>query len=124
MSNRLLQIRAVLGGLACAVVLKWTFDHWLWDVSFRWLTHMAEFETAESVTAVLSYLVSLGAAARMYAALSPHSSEDDDRPALRRHPWQSPYLIVGLIVIVAATIAGLSYGRVFGLPSVTLPQSR
>jgi hypothetical protein len=120
---RMFNLRAVLGGLASALVFKWTFDRWLWDVSFRWLTRIVEFETAESVTAVLSYLVSLAAAALVYTALAPPSPAEDG-PTLRRHPWQSPYLIVGLIVIVAATVAGLSYGRVFGLPSVTLPQSR
>jgi len=115
----------VLAGFASAVVLKWTFDHWLWDVSFQWLSPLAGYESAESITAVLSYLGSLAAAVLASKVLSPHSSSDEDeRPALRQHPWQSPHLRVGLIVIVAATIAGLSYGRVFGLPSVTLPQSR
>jgi hypothetical protein len=123
MSNGLSRIIAVLGGLASAVVLKWAFDHWLFDLSFRLLVLMVDFEMAELITAVLSYLVPLAAAALAYAALSPHPPKDE-RPALRKQPWQSQGLIVGLLVIVAATIAGLSYGRVFGLPSITLPQSR
>jgi hypothetical protein len=123
MPNALSRIIAVLGGLASAVVFKWAFDRWLWDISFRWLTLIADFEKAERITAVLSYLVPLAAAALAYAVLSPHSPKDDS-PALRKRPWQSQRLIVGLLVIVAATVAGLSYGRVFGLPSVTLPQSR
>lgn len=124
MSNALSRIMAGLGGLASAVVLKWAFDHWLWDFSFRRLVGpLSDNENAESITAVLSYLVPLAAAAVAYAVLSPHSP-DEDRPALRKQPWQSQRLIVGLLVIVVATIAGLSYGRVFGLPSLTLPQAR
>ena len=84
---------------------------------------MADFDKAESITAVLSYLIPLAAAVLAYVVLSPHSPKDD-RPALRKRPWQSKPLIVGLLVIIAATIGGLSYGRLFGLPSVTLPQSR
>jgi hypothetical protein len=124
MSNALSRVIAVLGGLASAVVFKWAFDLWLWDVSFRWLVLMADFEKAESITAVLSYLVPLAAAALAYTLLSPHPPTNDHPPSLRKHPWQSQRLMVGLLVIIAATIAGLSYGRVFGLPSVTLPQSR
>lgn len=123
MSNALSRIIAVLGGLASAVVLKWVFDRWLWDISFKWLARMADFDKAEQITALLSYLVPLAAAAVTYVVLSPHSPEDD-RPALRKSPWQSQRLIIGLLVIVTATIAGLSYGRLFGLPSITLPQSR
>jgi len=113
----------VLGGLASAVVLKLSFDYLLWDVCFKWLALMVDFEKSESITAVLSYLVPMTAAALAYAVLLPHSPADD-RPALRKQPWQSQRLVVGLLVIVAASIAGLSYGRVFGLPSVTLPQPR
>jgi hypothetical protein len=123
MSNGFLRIIAVLGGLALAVVLKWVFDHWLWDASFQRLVLVADFEQAESITAELSYLIPLAAAALAYALLSPQLPKDD-RPALRKHPWQSQRLIVGLLVVVAATIAGLSCGRVFALPSVTLPQTR
>jgi amino acid transporter len=123
MSNALSRNIAVLGGIASAAVLKWAFDHWLWDVSFRRLALMVDFEMAEPITAVLSYLVPLTTAALAYAVLSPHPPKDD-RPALRKLPWQSQRVIVGLLVIVAATIGGLSLGRVFGLPSITLPQSR
>jgi hypothetical protein len=123
MSNWLSRIIGVLGGLASAVALKWVFDHWLWDISFRWLVLITDFEQAESITAVLSYVLPLAAAVLAYALLSPHSPKDA-RPALRKQPWQSQRLIVGLLVLIAATIAGLSYGRVFGLPSITLPQSR
>ena len=123
MSNAFSRLSAVLGGVASAVVLKWAFDHWLWDISFQRLCLVTDSETAEPITAVLSYLIPLAAAVLAYAALSPHST-GDDRPVLRRHPWQSRRLIVGLLVIVAATIAGLSYGRIFGLPMVTLPNPR
>jgi hypothetical protein len=123
MSKALSRLTAVLGGLVSAVVLKWVFDHWLWDFSFQRLAPLSDNEKAESITAVLSYLVPLAAACLAYAALSPHSPKED-QPALRKQPWQSRRLIVGLLVIIVAMIAGLSYGRVFGLPSLTLPQAR
>jgi hypothetical protein len=114
---------AVLGGVASAVVLKWAFDYWLWDFSFQRLALMLDFDKAEAITAVLSYLVPLASAALAHAALSPHPPEDDS-PALRKPPWQSPRLIVGVLIIIAAMIAGPSLGRFFGLPSITLPQYR
>jgi hypothetical protein len=123
MSNVLSRIIAAFGGLVSAVVLKWAFDRWLWDLSFRALALMTDFDKAESITAVLSYLVPLAAAVLAYRVLAPHSPQDD-RPVLRKRPWQSQRLIVGLLVIVVATIAGLSYGRLFGLPFVTLPPAR
>jgi hypothetical protein len=123
MSKLFSRILAVLGGLISAVVCKWVFDHWLWDAIFGWLAAVTDFGKAESITAVLSYLLPLVAGTLAYVALSPHAPEND-RPALRKSPWQSGRFIVGLLVIIAAAIAGLSYGRVFGLPSITLPQSR
>jgi hypothetical protein len=123
MANALSRIIAAIGGLVSAIVLKWVFDRWLWDLSFRGLTLMADFDEAESITAVLSYLVPLAAAVLAYVVLSPHSPKDE-RPVLRKRPWQSKPVVVGLLVIIAATIGGLSYGRLFGLPSVTLPESR
>ena len=118
------RVTALSAGLASAVITKWAFDCLLWDASFRWLAHMVDFETAEAVTEVLSYLLPLTAAAATYSMLSPRPPEQDDRVVLRKPPWQSQYLIVGVTVIVAAIVAGLSYGRVFGMPSMTLPQTR
>jgi hypothetical protein len=112
---------AASGGLASAVVVKWVFDRGLWDICFVWLFHLFDIDTAEPMTAVLSYLIPLTAGAVVHAALLPRQPEDD-RVFLRKRPWQSPRLIAGLLVIVAAVVAGLSYGRVFGLPAVTLPQ--
>lgn len=123
MSSALSRIIAVLSGIASAVVLKWVFDQWLWDSSFQRLAPISDNEKAESITAVLSYLVPLTAAAFAYAAFSAHAPEED-RPALRKHPWQSRRFIIGLLVIVVATIAGLTVGRLFGLPTLTLPQAR
>jgi hypothetical protein len=117
------RIIAVIGGLASAVIIKWAFDRWVWDVGFQQLARFVDFDMAASVSAVLSYLVPLAAACLAYAALSPHSSKDD-HPSLRKHPWQSRRLIVGLLIVIVATIAGLSYGRIFGLPSITLPRAR
>src|SRR5580700_5200615 len=114
---------AVSGGLASAVVIKWVFDRGLWDISFVGLFHLFDSDTAEPLTAVLSYLVPLTAGVAVHAALLPKQPEDD-RAFLRKRPWQSRRIIAALLIIVAAIVAGLSYGRVFGLPSIALPQPR
>jgi hypothetical protein len=123
MPNKFPRSVAVLGGVASAVVLKWAFDYWLWDVAFQGFARMVDFDKAEAITAVLSYLVPLAGAALAYATLSPPPPEDDS-PALRKPPWQSQRLIVGVLIVIAAMIAGPSLGRFFGLPSITLPQYR
>jgi hypothetical protein len=123
MSDARSRIIAGLGGIAAAAALKWIFDRWLWDVAFRGLVHLADFDPAELVTAILSYLLPLFAGVLVYVRLAP-ASPVDDRPMLRKRPWQSGRFIVSVIVIVAALIGGLSYGRLSGLPSVTLPSAR
>jgi amino acid transporter len=123
MFNVLSRYMAVLGSIASAVALKWVFDRWLWDASFQRLALIFDFEKAEPIVAVLSYLVPLATAVVAYLILSPHPPKEGG-PSLRKSPWQSPLIIVGVLVIIAATIGGLSLGRVFGLPSITLPQSR
>ena len=108
--------------LVAAVVLKWLFDEVLWDPLDQLLARTTDFERAELITAVLSYLVPLALAVVGYAMLFARQAADD-RPVLRKHPWQSRRLIVGVLVVIVALIAGTSYGRVFKLPQISLPSS-
>ena len=124
MPNAFSRILRWISALAAAVALKWLFDKVLWDPLDGLLARgTMDFEHAELITAVLSYLVPLTLAAGGYAILFGRQAPDD-RPVLRKHPWQSPPLIIGTLIIVVALIAGISYGRLFGLPSIALPPAR
>lgn len=121
-SNFRSRFNAVLAGLVSTAAVKWLFDRGLWDVGFRGLYHIVDIDMAEPLTAILSYGLPLAAGTIAYAVLSPHSRKEG--PVLRKHAWQSRRFIVALIIIVVALVAGLSFGRLFGLPSVTLPSER
>ena len=116
----------VLLGICClalAIVLKWAFDLALWDLLVKSFSLGTAFERADLMVAVLSYLLPLSASSLVYAAVHARYAVKDDVPQLRRHPWQSKRVIVSVMVIVVSAMAGMLYGRVFGLPSIHLPSA-
>jgi hypothetical protein len=123
MPHALKRILQFVSALLLAAALKWLFDRVLWDFIFGLFDRMTDFVRAEFITAVLSYLVPLALAALAFWMLFERYAEEDTMPVLRKHPWQSRRLIAAVLIAGVALMAGTSYGRVFGLPSVTLPAS-
>lgn len=110
-----------ISGLVLVVGLKWLFDRALWDWLTKWLDRLIDFERVAVIVAIASYLVPLAASVLTCVKLFPGESVDESLPALRKRPWQSKPLIVSVLIVAASVVAGISYGRLFGLPWVTLP---
>ena len=108
-------------GCAIAVGTKWLFDRALWDWLTKWLDRLVEFERVATIVAIASYLVPLTLAVLVSVKLFPGEPVDKSLPSLRKRPWESKPLIVSVLIVVAAVVAGISYGRLFGLPSIALP---
>jgi hypothetical protein len=110
-------------GVALSVGLKWAFDRTLWDPLTKWLDHIIDFERVALIVAIASYLMPLAAAVLICVKLFPGEAVDHTLPALRKSPWQSKPLIASVLIVLVSVIAGTSYGRLFGLPWVTLPST-
>ena len=110
-------------GAALTVGLKWVYDRVLWDPLTKLLDKIIDFERVEIIVAIGSYLLPLVAAVLITVRMFPGEAVDHTLPALRRHPWQSKRLVAVVLIAVIAVIAGTSYGRLFGLPSIALPSA-
>jgi hypothetical protein len=104
-----------------AAALKWVFDRVLWDIFSHWLDHGLDFEKTALIVGIASFLLPLAAAVLISIRLFPGPAVDPTLPVLGKHPWQSKPLIVGVLIVVVAVMAGTSYGRLFGLPHINLP---